>query len=87
MLLQTYRKIILMFKQMVAQMEHLRECGPLTLTPDEYDAWKYGYTFEAIKGNHYGQSFCQHFGMIDYILRFSTSIEEADTYIKRTYVR
>lgn len=72
---------------MVEQMLPLEECGPFTITQAEFDAWKYGYTFEAIKGNQYGQSFCQHFGIVDYILRFSTSIIESDTYIKRTYIK
>lgn len=69
------------------QIEPLKECGPFTLTQAEFDAWKYGYIFAAIKGQRYGQSFCQYFGIVDYILRFTTSVEEADTYIKRTYIK
>lgn len=77
-----------MFAQMVEQMyQPLRECGLFTITQAEFDAWKYKYTFEAIKGRDYGQCFCQDFGIVDYILRFCTSITEADTYIKRTYIR
>jgi hypothetical protein len=76
-----------MFAQMVQQMEPLRECDPFVITQDEYNVWKSKYIFEAIKGRQYGMCFCQDFGIIDYILRFSTSINEADTYIKRTYIR
>jgi hypothetical protein len=76
-----------MFSRIVEQLELLKECGPFIITQAEFDAWKYGYAFEAIKGQRYGQSFCQHFSIVDYILRFSTSMEEADTYIKRTYIK
>lgn len=76
-----------MFAQIVAQMEPLRECPPFYITQAEFDAWKYGYTFEAVKGIHYGQSFCQHFGIVDYILRFCVDVKEADIYIKRTYIK
>jgi hypothetical protein len=76
-----------MFAQMVQQMEPLRARGPFAINQAEFDAWKYSYTFEAVRGIGYGQSFCRHFKIVDYILRFSTSIDEADTYIKRTYIR
>jgi hypothetical protein len=76
-----------MFAQMVQQMEPLRACSPLKITQAEFDAWKYGYTFEAVRSIGYGQSFCRRFKIIDYILRFCTDINEADTYIKRTYIR
>lgn len=76
-----------MFAQMVEQMLPLYECGQLHITQQQYDDWKYGYTFEAMKGVVYGQSFCQHFGLVDYILRFCNNIDQADVYIKQTYIR
>jgi uncharacterized protein (DUF779 family) len=76
-----------MFAQMVRQMEPLRACAPFAITRDQYNIWKSKYIFEAIKGREYGMCFCQDFGIVDYILRFSTSMIEADVYIQRTYIK
>jgi hypothetical protein len=76
-----------MFAQMVRQMEPLQKCDPFVITQDEYNVWKSKYIFEAIKGREYGMCFCQDFGIVDYILRFSTSMVEANEYIQRTYIK
>jgi uncharacterized protein (DUF779 family) len=76
-----------MFAQMVRQMEPLRACAPMTINQDQYNVWKSKYIFEAIKGREYGMCFCQDFDIVDYILRFSTSMDEADVYIQRTYIK
>ena len=78
----------MMFKQMVQAMT---EAPPpvtgITITWEQYDRWQQTYLFECLQGLKYGESFCAHFGIIDYILVFSNSIKEADAYIKRTYIQ
>jgi hypothetical protein len=78
----------MMFKQMVQAMT---EAPPpvtgITITEEQYDQWQQEYIFGCLQGEKYGESFCMHFGIVDYILVFSNSFKEADAYIKRTYIR
>jgi hypothetical protein len=78
----------MMFKQMVQAMT---EAPPpvtgITITPEQYDQWQQEYIFGCLQGEKYGEHFCRQFGIVDYILLFSNSFKEADTYIKRTYIR
>ena len=54
----------------------------------EYEAWKKLYTFDALQyPARYGQSFCNHFGITDYILYYALEVTRADDYIKKNYVR
>ena len=78
----------MMFKQMVQAMT---EAPPpvtgITITPEQYDQWQQEYIFGCLQGEKYGESFCMHFGIVDYILVFSNGFKEADAYIKRTYIQ
>jgi hypothetical protein len=78
----------MIFKQMVQAMtEAPPPAAGMTITPEQYDRWQQEYIFECLQGTKYGMSFCAHFGIVDYILIFSNGFEEADTYIKRTYIQ
>jgi hypothetical protein len=78
----------MIFKQMVNQMlgTSIETTRPIWISQEEYDQWKQQYLFRALKGCTVGRDFCDHFGIQDYILYFS-SADEADTYIKRVYIQ
>jgi hypothetical protein len=41
---------------------------------------------EGIKGARYGQSFCNHFGITDYVLFYKVDWASADQHIKAVYL-
>lgn len=53
----------------------------------DYEQWARGFVFEGLRDQRYGQSFCNRFGIRDNILFYSSSVEEADHYIQKNYVR
>jgi hypothetical protein len=57
-----------------------------SITPAEYDEWKRAFTFEGIRGMRYGQSFCNHFDLTDYILFYKMDWTSADQYIRAIYL-
>jgi hypothetical protein len=57
-----------------------------SIPPAEYDAWKRAFTFEGIKGLRYGQSFCNHFDITDYVLFYVLDWDRADQHIKKSYL-
>ena len=58
-----------------------------TITQAEYDQWARGFIFEGLRDQRYGQSFCNRFGIQDNILFYSATVDEADQYIRKVYVR
>jgi hypothetical protein len=62
-----------------------RLSAPITLT--EYEQWRESYTFLALKGQRYGQSFCNTFGITDNNLYYNIgTVADADAYIRKTYL-
>ena len=57
-----------------------------SIPPAEYEAWKREFTFEGIKGARYGQSFCNHFGITDYVLFYKVDWASADQHIRTAYL-
>jgi hypothetical protein len=57
-----------------------------SITEAEYSEWKRAFTFEGIKGARYGQSFCNHFGITDYVLFYKVDWESADQHIRTVYL-
>jgi hypothetical protein len=57
-----------------------------SITEAEYSEWKRAFTFEGIKGARYGQSFCNHFGLTDYVLFYKVDWESADRHIRAVYL-
>jgi len=59
------------------------------VTKHEFEQWQQEYTFEALTyGTRYGQSFCNRFGIVDYLLYYdSTAIAgDTDDYIRQQYL-
>jgi hypothetical protein len=57
-----------------------------SIPPAEYKAWKLEFTFEGIRGARYGQSFCNHFGITDYVLFYKVDWTSADQHIRTVYL-
>ena len=57
-----------------------------SITEVEYTEWKRTFTFEGIKGARYAQSFCNHFGITDYVLFYKVDWESADQHIRMIYL-
>ena len=57
------------------------------VTSKQFDRWKQDFTFNALHGQRYGQSFCNTFGITDYLLYYTPwSVDQINKYIEQTYV-
>ena len=57
------------------------------ITQDEYERWRKDFSFLALKGQRYGQSFCNSFGITDNHLYYAVDNNTwADEYIRRHYI-
>jgi hypothetical protein len=57
------------------------------ITWAEYEQWRESYTFLALQGQRYGQSFCNTFGIQDNHLYYNTGgVDWSDAYIRKTYL-
>ena len=74
------------FEQLVAFADKDgRVCSPINYS--DYDQWKKDYIWEALHGIRYGQSFCNHFGITDNHLYYSSGdLDWCDDYIRKNYV-
>jgi len=57
------------------------------VTEEEYLQWARGFIFEGLRNQRYGQSFCNHFNIHDNILYYAGTVDEADRYIRKVYIR
>jgi hypothetical protein len=74
------------FEQIVAFADRTDELNaPITLA--EYEQWRESYTFLALQGQRFGQSFCNTFGIQDNHLYYNTGgVDWSDAYIRKTYL-
>jgi len=57
------------------------------IAQDDFELWQKDYTWEALHGQRYGQSFCNRFGITDNLLYYSTwPPEQMDDYIRKHYL-
>jgi hypothetical protein len=57
------------------------------ISREEFEQWEQNFTFEGLKGLRYGQSFCNHFGISDNLLYYTTwPSEQIHDYILRYYI-
>ena len=52
----------------------------------DYELWKHDFIWEALHGQRYAQSFCNQFGISDYVLFFDSDMDRADRYIQENYI-
>lgn len=57
------------------------------VSQEDYEQWARGFVFEGLRDLRYGQSFCNRFGIRDNILFYTSTVEEADRYILKNYVK
>ena len=57
------------------------------ISKSQYNFWRSGYLFDALKNLRYGQSFCNKFGITDNILFFETRAENCHRYILENYIK
>lgn len=74
------------FAAMAADFTRQFENKIHSVSDDEYQTWRHGFLFDALKNQKYGQSFCNAFDITDNVLFYERDIEWADSYIKRHYV-
>ena len=58
----------------------------LPVAAADYNNWKKLYTFEGLKNQRYGQSFCNHFGIQDHRIYYEQNWERCDAIIQRDWV-
>jgi len=74
------------FEQIVAFADRTDKPS-VSITLTDYEQWRESYTFLALKGQRYGQSFCNRFGITDNHLYYNTGgVEWSDAYIRKTYL-
>ena len=56
------------------------------LTEENFNVWRKSYLMEAIMGIRYGQSFCNRFGIEDYVLYYMRDVASAHQYIVKNYL-
>jgi len=57
------------------------------ITASAYKKWQKHFSFDALKGKHYGQSFSEYFNITDYRIRFERDWQRCDTLIKREWIK
>lgn len=77
-----------MMQNLVQEMINAQESNKdLKITQAEYHAWSEDAMFDALRGVRRGQSFCNHFGITDYILFYETSEETVNKHIRQNYIK
>jgi hypothetical protein len=57
-----------------------------TIPVEDYELWKQDFTWEALQGLRYGQSFCNRFKMTDNVLFYERDYVCADEHIRIHYL-
>jgi hypothetical protein len=74
------------FQQMIDENNN-KQLAISPISPEDFELWKRDYTWDALHGIRYGQSFCNHFGITDNILFYTfDDPAKADLYIKKHYI-
>lgn len=75
-----------MVEQIIAFADKTGEPRPL-ISQEDYEIWRQDFTWEALHGQRYGQSFCNRFGIQDNHLYYNNGgVGWADDYIRKTYI-
>jgi hypothetical protein len=76
------------FENMTADLMNMAEGVDRqhSITPAAYETWRLNFTFDGIRGLRYGQSFCNHFDITDYVLFYKMDWDSADQHIRTVYL-
>ena len=79
-----------MFRDMVDQLEAITRIRSrdLRITRTQFEYWQKLYTWDAIKGISYGESFCKYFEIYDVFLMVMKhwATDDLELYIREEYV-
>ena len=79
-----------MVQTLLQQLENMNNtpCSTFdnTVSVEDYELWKQDFTWEALQGLRYGQSFCNRFNMTDNILFYERDYVRADEHIRNHYL-
>jgi hypothetical protein len=78
-----------MFKDMADQLTARFSARDLKITITDFEHWQKLYTWDALKGMAYGESFCKYFEIYDAVLMLfnhSYAPEQMEHYIRESYV-
>ena len=74
------------FASHIEQFFNTKETYYHKISLAEYESWKRQFSWDALYGIRYAQSFCNHFGITDSILYHDADPVRADKYIKKIYI-
>lgn len=76
----------MIFKTMLAQLTVKNSAEIKTISSDNYEQWKKQFTFDALKNQRYGQSFCNWFGITDNRIFYERDWTRCDRIIRREWL-
>ena len=76
----------MIFKTMLAQLTFKNSVEIKTISADNYEQWKKQFTFDALKNQRYGQSFCNWFGITDNRIFYERDWTRCDRIIRREWL-
>lgn len=75
------------FDQMVTETTTTRVSFQNHILREDFKQWQQSFTFEALQGQRYGQSFCNTFSISDNLLYYTQwPADQVNDYIERYYL-
>ena len=78
------------FENIVAfadSFDNQRTKVPEPISQEDFELWQQDFTWDALHGLRYGQSFCNRFGVTDNLLYYTAwPPEQMDDYIRKHYI-
>jgi len=74
-----------MFDSMIAQLESSNSVAN-KVSEQDYEHWKKLFSFDALRGKHYGKSFVDHFKIKDYRILHERDWARCDTLIRNEWI-
>ena len=79
------------FEQLVSDLTNYPHDLGVEFTPNsipqrDYTQWQKQFTWDALSGQRYGQSFCNHFNIQDHRIYFERNWQVCDTVIQREWL-
>lgn len=76
----------MIFETMFAQLATKNRAETKTISADNYEQWKKLFTFDALKNQRYGQSFCNYFNITDNRIFYDRDWSRCDRIIRREWL-
>ena len=74
-----------MMQEMITNPSHIY--NNLKITKEDFEIWQQDFTWDALHGIRYGQSFCNRFRITDNLLYYTAwPPEQMDDYIRKNYI-